>query len=122
MICAGIDAGSRAIKAVLIDAETLEIQARGITGQGVKQDALARQLFNSLLIECGLSHDDVKRTVATGYGRNIVSIADTTVTEITCHAVGVHQVVPDAMTVVDIGDRTASWFGSTKQATFAIST
>ncbi len=41
--------------------------------------------------------------VATGYGRNTVRFADTTITEITCHARGVHHVAPDARTIIEIG-------------------
>ena len=103
MICAGIDAGSRAIKAVLIDADSLAVVASGTMDQGVQQDALARQLFEELLTGSGLGPEAVSRTVATGYARNTVSFADTTITEITCHACGVRRLVPDAMTVVDIG-------------------
>jgi predicted CoA-substrate-specific enzyme activase len=103
MICAGIDAGSRAIKVVLIDAGTLEIVGRGLTDQGVEQDRLATSLFEQVLASNGAAGKDVGAIVATGYGRNAVSIADTTITEITCHAVGVHRLVPQARTVIDIG-------------------
>ena len=103
MICAGIDAGSRAIKIVLLDAETKQIVAKGLTDQGVRQDMLATALFKKLLKSSGIDKKDVASIVATGYGRNAVSIADTTITEITCHAVGVRRLVPDAMTVIDIG-------------------
>jgi predicted CoA-substrate-specific enzyme activase len=103
MICAGIDAGSRAIKIVLIDADNLEIVGKGLTDQGVEQDRLALELFEQVLDDSGMSRKDVAAIVATGYGRNAVSIADTTITEITCHAVGVHHVVPEARTVIDIG-------------------
>ena len=103
MICAGIDAGSRTIKVVLLEAETARVLAAGLVDQGTQQDALACQLFDRLLAESGLDRRDVGRTVATGYARNIVSAADTTITEITCHARGVRQLVPDALTVVDIG-------------------
>ena len=37
MICAGIDAGSRAIKVVLIDAETREVLAADLADQGIAQ-------------------------------------------------------------------------------------
>jgi len=103
MICAGIDAGSRTVKVVLIDAESLQIVAQGLADQGVEQDKLASQLFRSVLKDAGVVRKNVAATVATGYGRNAVSIADTTITEITCHAVGVHRLVPDARTVIDIG-------------------
>lgn len=103
MICAGIDAGSRAIKIILIDTENMQVMAKGLADQGVEQDRLASGLFKRVLKENGIDKKDVAAIVATGYGRNAVSIADTTITEITCHAVGVHNLVPDAMTVIDIG-------------------
>ncbi len=103
MICAGIDAGSRAIKIVLLEADGLEVRASGAADQGTDQDGRARRLFDRLLTESGLDQADVARTVATGYGRNIVRMADVTVTEISCHARGVRHLVPEAATVVDIG-------------------
>jgi len=103
MICAGIDAGSRAIKIVLIDTEEMQVVAKGLTDQGVEQDKLTSALFKKVLKKNGLNKKDIATIVATGYGRNAVRIADTTITEITCHAVGVHNLVPDAMTVIDIG-------------------
>jgi predicted CoA-substrate-specific enzyme activase len=103
MICAGIDAGSRTIKTVLIDTENMQVIAKGLTDQGVEQDRLATELFKRVLKKNGLNKRNVAVILATGYGRNAVSIADTTITEITCHAVGVHQLVPEAMTVIDIG-------------------
>jgi len=103
MICAGIDAGSRAIKIILINTENMQVIAKGLTDQGVEQDRLASGLFKRVLKKNSINKKDVAAIVATGYGRNAVSIADTTITEITCHAVGVHHLVPDAMTVIDIG-------------------
>ncbi len=103
MIYAGIDAGSRTIKIVLIDAENMQVIAKGLTDQGVEQDKITSELFENVLKNNGINKKDVAKIVATGYGRNAVSIADTTITEITCHVVGVRQLVPDAMTVIDIG-------------------
>ncbi|MGD8499647.1 MAG: acyl-CoA dehydratase activase [Phycisphaerales bacterium] len=103
MICAGIDAGSRAIKTVLIDTESVQVIAKGLADQGVEQDRLSSELFERTLRDGGISKRDVAAIVATGYGRNAVSIADKTITEITCHAVGVRHLVEKAMTVIDIG-------------------
>jgi predicted CoA-substrate-specific enzyme activase len=103
MICAGIDAGSRTIKIVLIDSGNMKVLATGLTDQGVEQDRLTLELFENVLRDSDISKKDVAATVATGYGRNAVGIADTTITEITCQAVGVHRLVPEAMTVIDIG-------------------
>jgi (R)-2-hydroxyacyl-CoA dehydratese activating ATPase len=103
MICAGIDAGSRAIKVVLVDSETGEVLASGSTEQGVRQAELASTLFERVLGESGIDPRAVERTVATGYGRNMIHGADSTITEITCHAAGVLHLVPEARTVIEIG-------------------
>lgn len=103
MIWAGIDAGSRAIKVVVLNGPDLRVRGAGMADQGVAQDALAEALLDRVLGEAGLARDDVTRIVATGYGRNAVAAADTTFTEITCHARGVQHLVPETKTVVDIG-------------------
>ncbi|MBN1919395.1 MAG: 2-hydroxyglutaryl-CoA dehydratase [Verrucomicrobia bacterium] len=103
MICAGIDAGSRTTKVVLVDAASRDVVASGVVDQGVQQDTIASTLLDTLLAERGLTRDAVRRTVATGYGRNGISTADMTITEITCQAVGVRRVAPECATIVDIG-------------------
>ena len=48
---AGIDAGSRAIKVVLIGDDGLGIVAKGQVDQGVEQDKLACRLFEKVLAD-----------------------------------------------------------------------
>jgi (R)-2-hydroxyacyl-CoA dehydratese activating ATPase len=103
MIVAGIDAGSRSIKAALFDAQTQRIVASAIVDQGVEQERLAEEALGRALADGGLGRDRVDGIVATGYGRDAVGFADTTVTEITCHSRGVRHVAPDARTVIEIG-------------------
>jgi predicted CoA-substrate-specific enzyme activase len=103
MICAGIDAGSRTVKVVLIDADAMALIGAGIESQGTNQEALSNTVFERTLASAGVTRDRVGKVVATGYGRNRVSFADTTVTEITCHARGVRHLVPDAMTIIEVG-------------------
>jgi predicted CoA-substrate-specific enzyme activase len=103
MLVAGIDGGSRAIKIVLLDAGSGTVVASGSADQGVEHDALTRQVFDRLLAERGLTRADVAGAVATGYTRDALTLADTTITEITCHAAGVSHEVPGAATVVEIG-------------------
>jgi len=102
MMYAGIDAGSRAIKVALID-DRGSIVATGQADQGVEQDKLACELFEKVLADGGVGKSQVRRIIATGYGRNAVHVADTTITEITCHAVGVRHLVSEAQTIIDIG-------------------
>ncbi|MFH0911230.1 MAG: acyl-CoA dehydratase activase [Planctomycetota bacterium] len=103
MICAGIDAGSRAIKVVLLESESLRVLASGVADQGVEQEALARALLDRLCREESLAEGDIGRKLATGYARHLVSFADEAVTEITCHGCGVRRHLPGARTVIEIG-------------------
>ncbi len=103
MIGVGIDAGSRAIKIILMDPERLRVLGSGVMPQGVNSDELAAQLLERVLADGGVSSEDIGYAVATGYARNTVSAADTTITEITCHACGVHQLMPDVRTVIEVG-------------------
>jgi len=103
MIVAGVDAGSRAIKIVVLDCHKGHVIDAGIADQGVAQDVLSRDLYESVLSRNGLSPEGVKRIVATGYGRNIVGFAHKRITEISCHAAGVARLLPAARTIIEIG-------------------
>lgn len=103
MLTAGIDAGSRAVKVVLYDASRRIVVGRLLADQGVRQAETGADLFARLLADHGLSRQDLHRVVATGYARNLQAVADETVTEITCHAVGIRALVPEARTIVEIG-------------------
>jgi len=102
-MCAGIDSGSRTIKAVVVDGGDLRVLASGVADQGVRQCALASKLLDSVLKNAGINRRGIRRIVATGYGRDALPFADMTITEITCHARGVHHQRADARTVIDIG-------------------
>lgn len=103
MIHAGIDAGSRTVKVVLFDGARRRVAGMGLCDQGVNQGRIAAGLLRDVLREARVGRRDVGRIIATGYGRDAVGAADTTITEITCHARGVGFVCPTARTVVDIG-------------------
>jgi len=103
MFYAGVDAGSRTIKVALINDEDMRIVASGICNQGVRQTALAQELFHKVLFDSGVERKDIGHIVATGYGRNVLDWADTTVTEITCQAYGVKQQTPNVRAIIDIG-------------------
>ncbi len=103
MICVGIDAGSRAVKGVVLNGNGLEVVGSIVVDQGVHQQETGDSVFARLLADHDLAGDDVARTVATGYARNLVAAADTTITEITCHACGVHHMIGEARTVIEIG-------------------
>jgi len=103
MICAGVDAGSRAVKVLLMDADSRDVLGSGVCDQGIRQAELAAGLLDRVLAETGAAGEELACAVATGYARNNVEPADTTITEITCHARGVRHCAPEARTIVEIG-------------------
>lgn len=103
MIVAGVDGGSRAVKVVLLDAESNQVLGSGERDQSVHHESVALELLNESLDKQGLQREDVQRIVATGYARNLIRFASSTMTEITCHAHGVRRQHPDARTVVEVG-------------------
>ncbi|MFQ5646594.1 MAG: acyl-CoA dehydratase activase [bacterium] len=96
---AGVDIGSRTSKAVIIDQDR-RLQASKVIYTGISPAKSGEEVLNGALREDSLS---VSRTVATGYGRVSADFADKTVTEITCHAVGVYSLNNRVRTIIDIG-------------------
>ena len=88
---------------MLMDSAGLEVLGASVRDQGVHQDHTASAAIETLLGPRGLSRRDVGRIVATGYARDLVEFAHTTITEITCHACGVRNKMPEARTVIEIG-------------------
>lgn len=97
---AGIDIGSTMTKAVILDEGVI---AAVIGPTGPEHRRLANQVMEEALNRAGISFDAVTYVVATGYGRINVPFSDKQVTEISCHAKGVHHLFPDAKTIIDIG-------------------
>jgi (R)-2-hydroxyacyl-CoA dehydratese activating ATPase len=103
MIVCGIDAGSRAMKVVLMESAGQRPVASAHAGQRPDQQVLACELLRQALASSATSPSEVAKTVATGYGRMLIDGADSVVTEITCQAHGVRSLIPGARSIVDIG-------------------
>ncbi len=97
---AGIDIGSTMTKAVIVGDE-IAVSIIGPTGPEHRK--LANKVIEEALGKAGLRFENLAYIVATGYGRINVPFADRQVTEITCHAKGIHHLLPNAKTIVDIG-------------------
>ncbi|WP_319471184.1 acyl-CoA dehydratase activase [uncultured Pseudodesulfovibrio sp.] len=100
---AGLDIGSTATKAAIIDGTSKEVIAVAERSTGWAPQKAAQEALEDALSQLDSTTAEICRTVATGYGRNMASGADKRVTEISCHALGAKHLVPDAMTVLDIG-------------------
>jgi (R)-2-hydroxyacyl-CoA dehydratese activating ATPase len=98
----GIDVGSVTTKAVIIDTTRVPV-GNAIVPTGVSVVNAVAQVTESALHKAGISNGSIQTTVATGYGRNMVSIADKQITEITCHARGAFEKVWQSLTLIDLG-------------------
>ena len=99
----GVDIGSRTGKAILL-ADGEIFTARTYTGLNMKETA--EELFTELLAKSNLQRSDISYIVATGYGRIAIDfdpIPCHTVTEISCHAMGIHYLNSQVKTIIDIG-------------------
>jgi predicted CoA-substrate-specific enzyme activase len=101
LITVGIDIGSISTKAAVMRDNALIATCLQLTGYNACQ--AGREVFERALSDGGIAADAVDRVVSTGYGRNRVDFAHRTITEITCHAAGVHFLTPGAMGIIDIG-------------------
>jgi predicted CoA-substrate-specific enzyme activase len=97
----GIDVGSGYSKAVVC--EDTAIRSFAIMPSGGDYKDVARAVATRALSEIGLSLNDVSFTVAAGYGAGMVDFADHALTDISCHASGIHHLFPSAKTVIDVG-------------------
>ncbi len=100
-IVAGIDIGAATAKAVVLN-ET-EIVSSYVMPTGDSVFKAAEMVMKRIFETSGISLDQIDYVIATGYGRRAVPFATDVVTEISCHAKGVHFLVSEARTVVDIG-------------------
>ena len=97
----GIDIGSSSTEAALLDENGSLLAVSAInagTGSRAHEEVVA-----NVLREAGITRDDIRYTVATGYGRTLYKEADRQITEITCHAKGVRFLIGKVSTIVDIG-------------------
>ncbi|MCI0587282.1 MAG: acyl-CoA dehydratase activase [Planctomycetes bacterium] len=102
MIVAGVDVGSTATKAILLDGNR-RILGRGLAPTGANVVRAAERVFREALRGTGFEEWDVAYTVGTGYGRFKVPFGDAQVTEIGCHARGACFLFPGTRTILDMG-------------------
>ncbi|MEE1188569.1 MAG: BadF/BadG/BcrA/BcrD ATPase family protein, partial [Acutalibacteraceae bacterium] len=99
----GCDVGSTYTKAVIL-AETGKIVADTTIKSKINAEESARIAMKEVLGQAGLnSENDLAYLIGTGYGRNKVPFADENISEISCHAMGVHVTNPNVKAIIDIG-------------------
>ena len=103
MITGGIDVGSLTAKAVILDAASGHVLGTSLLRLAHDPGAAGRLALDAALHQAGVAAAALEGLSGTGYGRVALDFVDFRITEISCHARGVHHVLPHAHTVIDIG-------------------
>ncbi|MDD6181525.1 MAG: acyl-CoA dehydratase activase [Desulfovibrionaceae bacterium] len=103
MLTAGIDIGSVAAKAVILDTSHQQILGFAVQPSGWNPREAGAQVLEAACSHAGVQRGSLDAVVGTGYGRVALPWADRTVTEITCHARGALHLFPRTGVVLDIG-------------------
>ena len=102
MIGIGIDIGSTAAKAAVVDGEG-SVAWTCVQPTGFSSVDAAERLREALAAAGYDVTAEDARVIATGYGRVAVPYAHKVVTEITCHGTGAVRLFGDHGTVIDVG-------------------
>ena len=98
----GIDVGSTASKCVILK-DGKDIVAKSLVPVGTGTTGPARAIAE-VLQSAGMKREEMDFVLATGYGRNSLDgLADTQMSELSCHAKGATFLFPEVRTVIDIG-------------------
>ncbi len=100
----GCDVGSTYAKCVILD-ETGKIASNVTIKSKINSEQSAKAALE--LAIAGIPNidkpNDLAYLIGTGYGRNKVPFADENISEISCHAMGVHITNPAVKAIIDIG-------------------
>ena len=100
----GCDAGSTYTKCVIID-ENGKIAAAVTKRSRINPVLSAKDALDEAVSQVDdlNSAEELTYLIGTGYGRNKVPFADENISEISCHAMGVHVTDPSVKAIIDIG-------------------
>jgi len=100
---AGLDGGSTYLKAAIITGNR-QVVGTDVIGTGIDNNGAAKALLYRMMKQAGVP--SLSYTMATGYSRKILELADDDVSEITAHAYGVRITAPQGYRpglIIDIG-------------------
>jgi benzoyl-CoA reductase subunit D len=101
VITAGIDVGTKNTKTVIM--KDNEIIGRSCILTGFDLNETAEKALQEAIASAGITRDQVEVVVATGTGRKYVTFADRNVSEVSAAAKGVHYLLPNVRTVIEVG-------------------
>ncbi len=114
----GCDSGSTYTKCVIID-ENGKMVANVTLRSRINSVLSAEDALNQAIVQVPelKSAKDLSYLVGTGYGRNKVPFADENISEISCHAMGIHVTDPNVKAIIDIGGQDVKGIAIDKDGT-----
>ncbi len=114
----GCDSGSTYTKCVIID-ENGKMVANVTLRSRINSVLSAEDALNQAIAQVPelKSAKDLSYLVGTGYGRNKVPFADENISEISCHAMGIHVTDPNVKAIIDIGGQDVKGIAIDKDGT-----
>ncbi|MCQ2486940.1 MAG: acyl-CoA dehydratase activase [Clostridia bacterium] len=114
----GCDSGSTYTKCVIID-ETGKMVADVDIRSRINAVLSCQEALDQAIAQVPDLHsaEDLEYLVGTGYGRNKVPFADENISEISCHAMGVHVTNPAVKAIIDIGGQDVKGIAVDKDGT-----
>jgi predicted CoA-substrate-specific enzyme activase len=109
MFYAGCDLGSRTVKFVLLNDDN-NIKGYRVYSYKKHPGDAALEAMETVVENARISMKDISHTVATGYGRKIISFADSIMNEIACIKKAVLWLDPQIRTVIEVGGQTIRCF------------
>lgn len=100
-IVAGCDIGSLTSKAVVM--ADGKILSQALLKSKTNPQLSAETVMKAAIEKAGITMNDVRYCVGTGYGRKKIDFIDQDVSEIACHGKGARWLIPGVKTIIDIG-------------------
>lgn len=101
MITAGVDAGNRFTKAVIM--KDGKILSMSLVESGFDQGLAAGAAYDKAVAEACITREEVKYVISTGVGKGQVLFAGGTITEVSAGARGAVYFFPSGRSVIDVG-------------------
>ena len=105
MIYVGCDVGSLSGEAVIIEDNAIVVHE--IIRVRPRPEQTALEVTQKALTKAKMSFDDIDYCVSTGYGREKIPFAQSSISEISCHGRGAQWANPSVRTIIDIGGQDA---------------
>jgi benzoyl-CoA reductase subunit D len=101
MITAGVDCGAKNVKVVIL--KDGKVAGKAVVPAGIDAASAAERAYDDALKMAGVARSAVGKVISTGTGKNEPKFKSDIVTEVGADARGIHYLLPNVRTVVDVG-------------------